>query len=397
MLWGSLDRLLWGMAITLLIIGAGLYIYRGKQRQNSSERIFMYGFAGLLIGIAIDRTIYFMADFLIPGYFKNFMFYGTTTGDAIYLGAYEIIYIDFLRLVGISHVIGFIIFFISYRKSRNNSVYPFILLEVFFVVILLNANEVGFWYSNVIFITNSVIYIGLLIRFTKWSKFEFKSISSLLMAGYILFAESFNLNSGWVRSYNVIPLYIPPIINMVGTGLMILPIVINPKYFEEAIRNWSILGIITVGFVVFIEVILIIYNFSIWLILVGGILVIACVLIFYRTINNIRIEKSQKKPVESVDVLSMFTKPKRLTEEEVSVAKEKKICLVCKGKVARFNIFICPECDSLYCEKCARTLGDLENTCWVCETALDESKPIKKVEEEEVTEVSFEKEFAKKT
>jgi hypothetical protein len=388
MLWGSVDRLLWGMAITILLIGAGLYFYRGKQRQNSSERIFMYGFTALLLGIATDRIIYFMSDFLFPGFFENFIFYGDT-----YSGGE--IYIDFLRMVGIANVIGYTFFFIAYRKSRNNSIYQFILLEAFFIIILLVANEVGWWYSNIIFVTNSLIYIGLLMRFTKWSSFEFKSISSLLIAGYILIAESFNLISGWVRSYNIIPLYIPPIINIVGTSLMILPIVINPKYFEEAIRNWSILGFITIGFVVFIEVVFIVYNFSIWLIIVGGILLTFCVLIFYNTINNIKIEKSQKKPIESVDILSMFTKPKRLTEEEVSVAKEKKICLVCKGRVERFNIFICPECDSLYCEKCARTLSNLENICWACDTALDESKPVKKTEEK-LEDVSIEKEIHKK-
>jgi hypothetical protein len=43
-------------------------------------------------------------------------------------------------------------------------------------------------------------------------------------------------------------------------------------------------------------------------------------------------------------------KPPRITEEEVSVSKENKICLVCKGKVGGFN-FICTECGAFYCMK----------------------------------------------
>jgi hypothetical protein len=72
-----------------------------------------------------------------------------------------------------------------------------------------------------------------------------------------------------------------------------------------------------------------------------------------------------------------------ITEEEVSISKEKKICLVCKSALGRFNIYLCIECGALYCEKCAKALSTLENTCWVCETPFDESKPVKLPEIEE--------------
>ena len=41
-------------------------------------------------------------------------------------------------------------------------------------------------------------------------------------------------------------------------------------------------------------------------------------------------------------------------------------------------------------KKCARTLSDLENMCWVCESPFDESKPVrpyKKEEEKEEIEI----------
>ncbi|MFX1340851.1 MAG: hypothetical protein ACFFDK_19730 [Promethearchaeota archaeon] len=73
--------------------------------------------------------------------------------------------------------------------------------------------------------------------------------------------------------------------------------------------------------------------------------------------------------------VSQFKK-EDLTEEEVSISKERKICLVCKGKVAR-KLYMCPECDTFYCNKCSDTLANLENACWVCGTPFDESKPVK--------------------
>ncbi|MFX1567704.1 MAG: tetratricopeptide repeat protein [Promethearchaeota archaeon] len=65
----------------------------------------------------------------------------------------------------------------------------------------------------------------------------------------------------------------------------------------------------------------------------------------------------------------------RISEETVTVHKDKKICLICKGEVLGFS-YIC-QCNSVYCENCARALSDMENVCWVCNTPIDISKPVK--------------------
>lgn len=76
--------------------------------------------------------------------------------------------------------------------------------------------------------------------------------------------------------------------------------------------------------------------------------------------------------------------PHKITEEEVSHYKEKKICLVCKANIEGFNNYICPKCEVLYCDHCAHSLIDLENTCWVCDAPLDESIPSKPYKRKEV-------------
>jgi len=70
----------------------------------------------------------------------------------------------------------------------------------------------------------------------------------------------------------------------------------------------------------------------------------------------------------------------QVVETEVSIHKEKKICLVCRGEVLRFS-YIC-ECGAIYCENCARAVSDLENVCWACDVPIDYSKPFKPKEEE---------------
>jgi hypothetical protein len=98
-----------------------------------------------------------------------------------------------------------------------------------------------------------------------------------------------------------------------------------------------------------------------------------------------------KKEVEvEGDLFRISKKPDHITEEEVSISKEKKICLVCKGKVSRVN-YICPSCDALYCINCSEALSNLENACWVCNEPFDESKPVKPFKkEEDIEEIELE-------
>jgi hypothetical protein len=101
------------------------------------------------------------------------------------------------------------------------------------------------------------------------------------------------------------------------------------------------------------------------------------------------------KKEQQIDILSAFTRPQKLTEEEVSVSKEKKICLVCKNKISREN-YICPNCNSFYCIKCSKALVTLENACWVCDAPFDETKPVKKAESEEDKKIEIVEESRKK-
>ncbi|MEE9376479.1 MAG: tetratricopeptide repeat protein [Candidatus Lokiarchaeia archaeon] len=84
----------------------------------------------------------------------------------------------------------------------------------------------------------------------------------------------------------------------------------------------------------------------------------------------------------------------QVREEEVTIHRERKICIVCKGDVLGF-MYTC-KCDTIYCENCARALTDLENTCWVCNAPIDTSKPIKPYEKEKMEEKDIIKETNRK-
>jgi hypothetical protein len=89
------------------------------------------------------------------------------------------------------------------------------------------------------------------------------------------------------------------------------------------------------------------------------------------------------KPKKEVKVeeglFRLVQRPDNITEEEISISKEKKICLVCKGKAIGIT-FICPECEAFYCVNCSQAISNLENRCWACNAPIDPSKPSKKID-----------------
>jgi len=85
-------------------------------------------------------------------------------------------------------------------------------------------------------------------------------------------------------------------------------------------------------------------------------------------------------------------KMERVAQKEITVYKDLKTCLVCKGDVEGFNVYICPKCDSIYCKGCAEALIAIENECWSCNSPIDKSMPVKSFKLEKEREgVNFKK------
>ena len=84
------------------------------------------------------------------------------------------------------------------------------------------------------------------------------------------------------------------------------------------------------------------------------------------------VKEKPKKEIKVEDSLFRIAqRPAQITEEEVTYYREQKICMICKGKVAGFDIFLCPKCGTIYHENCARVLTNSENACWVCNEPID--------------------------
>lgn len=389
------------MAIAILIVCGLLYIRIEKEKETFREKSLLKGFALMLICFGIAESFYYLASFQIEVVNIGGLYYGNYSSVS---SSYEFFTQYQYVIVGI----GFGCFFLGFEFSTRKSYFVLSAMQFTLVIILILAPyELALLlYNNFFFIIGAITATVILFLLARWSPLEFKAISVFLLLGilFVVVASIFTLPE--VKAHNKpFFLYLPPIITILGALLSILPTVVDSKFFSKSISFWITVAVLLVGFLGIMVIIMIQYSFPIHF--TGEVVIFDIVLfvMFFHMIKNIkkelRIESfaritNLRIPIEGkndINVLEMFTKPKRLTEQEVTLHKEKKICLVCKGKVLRFNSFIC-ECDALYCEKCARTLSDMENFCWVCGVALDESKPVKEPEEE-AKEVVFEKDIQK--
>jgi hypothetical protein len=296
--------------------------------------MLMYGFASFWFSIALTRAFFFFTDYFLEG---------TYTGDlnSIYQ-SFDIINYTFL--------------------------YFYLYLFIYILVSVISLNIMFIWFS---------------IRSSK----EFQAISSVMTIGYTIFLVGWVFESMYIRYLNRVFPAIPPVLVIIGALVALSPLIIELQFFTRPFVNWIV--IISIGFIM-ISLGFIFYPGFEEQVLGVVIIIASFVLVFaiiYIAINVIKAYKAPKSLLEEEkkelrDFIRAFSKPQKITEEEVQFYKQKKQCLVCKNKISRVN-YVCPECDALYCIKCSNALSNLENSCWVCETPFDESKPIQIHEEVE--------------
>jgi len=64
------------------------------------------------------------------------------------------------------------------------------------------------------------------------------------------------------------------------------------------------------------------------------------------------------------------------TEAEVGVETQEFNCIVHKGPIVGDKVYICPNCRTFYCIKCANVLRDKGEKCWSCDSEIQLTAPI---------------------
>ncbi len=119
---------------------------------------------------------------------------------------------------------------------------------------------------------------------------------------------------------------------------------------------------------------------------------LSCSVVFYFGIKEESVESSKTEiekseyegPKISLVTTLSYSRPEDFSEEDILFSREQTLCIVCKTFLQKFTkIFICPQCKSIYCAKCAEELIKIDNMCWGCAGPIDDSKPISPIKQED--------------
>ena len=383
-LFSPIDKFLFATVVNTFFIAVILYFNKGRKESNSKGKIILFGIVGLILGLAMNRFFFYFGHYFLEGYYEGHLFVADYTSESP-------IYLIFLRLGYISNTIGLTLAIFSFEIIYKKSRYVFTILYLIVVILLIllpfeiaRALNFSFSFLLTLFLIPFIYY-----KFALWSKTESKAVAYLFLLSYLLFMHAASLESREIKELNIIPLYITPLFFLLGVFILISPLFFKYKFNSRILKRvfFSCILILIFGWIILLSCFTAgLAGFFLFSNALLNIIIITYIILFLRDINSLQLNK-QDLP----DLLSIFKKPQRLTEEEVSVSKEKKICLVCKAQVGGI-LFMCNDCGSFYCYNCYNALIDLENACWACDSALDESKPVKldKKEEEKGVEVEAE-------
>jgi len=320
MIWDPYERLLWGCALTIALMCGIYFIHIARKRDVFNERIMMLGLASLPLGFAFSLFFTYIQVLQLPGGFSNNIFCGVYEDNIEY---YEI----FGRLSYALFGIGGMFFVLAFEIIKKRTKY--LLTITFLIIIVIATFSPNFEDTRKIFnfllIPALMIFVPLVLYlYTKWSHLEFKAVSSFLLFGFILFMISLILAKRAHKMLNVYPLILSPLLFLLGCGIIILPIIIDPKVISRALTYWVSFAILTFPFVIYMIVIDIVIgsskNFNQWLTLEFIIAFLYVFIIFFFIIKDIRSEiilvsqKTRKADEDyKTDFLAMFTRPQQVS------------------------------------------------------------------------------------
>lgn len=378
LIFDPIERALWIIVIGISVLSGLLYLNRAYKNKNRNEKLVLYGYGMMfLLSLALNFFFFFLALYFVEGRYDGHGFYAIADGST---------FVNiFFHLSALSWFIGASIFAFLFERVFKSTKYLFSLINLIFLYFMIIDPS----FIAIAFLFNVYVINYASIKLSITSSRELRIISVYIITG---------TNFGFLSFIFMITIYILgihpsviPIVVLICGTILIIPLFVKLESFTKInpVFHWIILVLVH-GLMILIILSFQTTPIPIDIKIYGLLFVpIYLILIIFGVIQvtkaksplpGVSFEKLQE--VETDKIFRGFTRPQKLTEEEVSVSKEKKVCLVCKGEVIGIN-FVCKDCKTSYCERCYNALTNLENVCWSCDSALDDSKPFKPFRSEE--------------
>lgn len=392
-IWTTLERVLTMSLVCVAFIGALKYLINAKNKENKSERMLLLGFTILLVSFGIGMLMLFVSGFYHQGTLENGIFTGIYDHDLSPVKEFRLV--KHVTVYG-----GYLGFTFQFERSQRKTRYLLSITYLIFYIDYLIEYVFGLGLLAYQFVIFMLIFFLTMIWLLIQSDLEFQNLALIFLMGFGttaslgVFSNPYRLQEASLT----IPVELIMLLLLIATIIITLPAFIDLEHFitlnPKPIFYSTLLVMI---FIMSLQFFLFFISYGseefIMTIILMIIIFSTTILVYRRNMTYLR--ESAESPVnqgsqEKPQILTAFSKPKKVLEEEVTISKEKKICIVCKGKVGRNNVYLCPGCDTFYCKKCSVTLVTLENACWVCDTPIDETKPVIRPKQEEKDEITIE-------
>jgi hypothetical protein len=374
------------------MFGGGLfYFYRSNKKESSNEKLILFGFGNLWFWSGIGYLI---------SYFNMYFTEGFYVGNTYYVEfGQHLSHVNFVLwiIIAIMEIIGYIIFTISFEIATRRT---FFILPIYQIVISFLTMLFFPSLNTLFFMSNVLIIAFIFVWLSRKTRKELQGFSVAITIGLVIFYFGSSLNANIFYELQIFPTWFPTLFIISGALLTLLTTIITPERFTRPFLFWVFFSIVEIFAILAIFFILsfssqfnLIVFISILSSLILNLLILGYVISRIVRILNppVVLKTLTTKAEKDKDFITIFARPKKLTEDEVSISKEKKICLVCKTKLSK-EIFLCSNCGTFYCIKCEQALSESENMYWVCSSPFDESKPSKSFEKSKEEEISISKE-----
>lgn len=390
-LFNLLDLFLYGAATLLSFIIASKYFILYQNKTDPVEARIVKGYTVLFLCLAVEIGSLGISFIFLEGDLIGFNYYGTFSNPGL-------LHQFFIRLSFVSFffAIGFYLFYYAKAFKATWSYLVSIYCIIWIILTLILSYEIAvvqlFIYNWLII---SMLFMHSLYNILRHSKRELRASTSFIIIGTIFIGQFMGWMTPYVMISGVTPTTFMIFLWILGCAFILVPTIVDPTFFARGVRYWYGFCIVVISIGIITTVTITLFVSKLENIMIGLMFAI------YWSIESIFILKYIKSEETKIDkdliqIGGVFTKPKSMTEKEVTMYRDQAVCLVCKGKIANFS-FICGNCKALYCEKCVRFLMNKENICWACESILDPNNPIRKEEmEEEELKIREQKHKAKK-
>ena len=386
-IWTPGERVLWMFHISIALLGSFRYFKNAQRADNPKEKTISLGFFLFMLLTSIGYIFFYLARFYHEGTFNGVAYMGTINDSRFPASL-------FITLGTSLYNMGMVIFIFAVELVKRKSKFILTILAAISYMISVISRWTMPQINSIYTLAIGLLFLIFVITFLylTMSVSEVQNMALFMLTGYVIIVIGAGFQLPESLATGLYPPELFPSLYIIGSIFMLLPLYIDAETFlkSKPAFFWGIFVVAAVS--VFSLALLFFFLTGVFTYLMGILVsIILLLLTLYLYSKTLRLNKEEasftggiKKGDGDLDILNVFARPKKVTEEEVFVSKERKICLVCKGKVARYDIYICPKCDSLYHQKCAKTLESQENACWACDAPFDESKPVQLDKKEEV-------------